>query len=53
MLEAGGSDYPLTLLQQAGVDLTTPAPVTAAMEEYGRLVDELESIALKSGWITA
>jgi oligoendopeptidase F len=53
MLEAGGSDHPLTLLQRAGVDLTTPAPVQAAMEEYGRLVDELESIAIKSGWITA
>src|SRR5690606_12187947 len=50
MLEAGGSDHPLTLLQKAGVDLTTPAPVTAAMEEYGRLVSELESIASKSGW---
>lgn len=52
MLAAGGSDYPLALLQRAGVDLTTPAPVTAAMEEYSRLVDELESIALASGWIS-
>jgi hypothetical protein len=34
------------------VDLTTPAPVNAAMEEYGRLVDELETIAIKRGWIS-
>jgi oligoendopeptidase F len=52
MLEAGGSDHPLALLQRAGVDLTTPAPVNAAMEEYGRLVDELETIAIKRGWIS-
>jgi oligoendopeptidase F len=52
MLESGGSDHPLELLQRAGVDLTTPAPVNAAMEEYGRLVGELESIAIKSGWIS-
>ncbi len=51
MLRAGGSDYPLTLLQQAGVDLTTPQPVLAAMQEYDRLVGEMEEIAVKSGRI--
>lgn len=52
MLRAGGSDYPLPLLQKAGVDLTTPEPVRAAMREYDRLVGELESIAIKSGRIS-
>jgi oligoendopeptidase F len=51
MLRAGGSDYPLALLQQVGVDLTTPEPVLAAMQEYDRLVSEMEQIAIKSGRI--
>jgi oligoendopeptidase F len=53
MLGAGGSDHPLPLLQKAGVDLTTPEPVRSAMREYDRLVGELESIAIKSGRISA
>jgi oligoendopeptidase F len=52
MLRAGGSDYPLALLQKAGVDLTTPEPVLAAMQEYDRLVTEMEQIAIKSGRIS-
>ena len=51
MLRAGGSDYPLTLLQRAGVDLTTPEPVLSAMQEYDRLIGEMEEIAIKSGRI--
>ena len=51
MLRAGGSDYPLSLLQKAGVDLTTPEPVRAALREYDRLIGEMEEIAKKSGRI--
>jgi oligoendopeptidase F len=51
MLRAGGSDYPLPLLQMAGVDLTTPEPVRAALREYDRLIGEMEEIARKSGRI--
>jgi oligoendopeptidase F len=41
MLRAGGSDYSLPLLQRAGVDLTTPAPVRAALQEFDDTVAEM------------
>jgi oligoendopeptidase F len=43
-LSSGSSDYPLNLLQKAGVDLTTPEPVDKALQYFGRLVAELESM---------
>jgi oligoendopeptidase F len=43
-LAAGGSDYPLPVLQRAGVDLATPAPIHAAFAEFSRAVDEMERI---------
>ena len=51
MLRSGGSDYPLPMLQKAGVDLTKPEPVRAALREYDRLIGEMEEIAKKSGRI--
>ncbi len=44
MLSAGGSRYPVDLLRDAGVDMTTPAPFAAAMEEMNRTMDEMESV---------
>ncbi len=41
-LKSGGSDYPLNLLKKAGVDLTSPQPVEAALKYFGELVNELE-----------
>ncbi|MFH1084678.1 MAG: oligoendopeptidase F [Chloroflexota bacterium] len=43
-LKSGGSDYPLELLKRAGVDLTQPTPVRAALAEFERLVGELETL---------
>ena len=43
-LRAGASDEPLEVLKRAGVDLTTPEPVAAALTEFERLLDELESL---------
>lgn len=43
-LQSGGSDYPLALLKEAGVDLTTPGPVASALAEFERLVGELERL---------
>lgn len=40
-LKKGGSDYPLSLLQGAGVDMTAPAPVQAALELFASLLDTL------------
>ena len=43
LLEAGGSDYPIALLQRAGVDLTQPDTVRAVSRELESLVTQLEA----------
>ena len=43
-LQGGSGKYPLDLLRDAGVDLTTLAPVKAALAEFEHLVGELESL---------
>jgi oligoendopeptidase F len=44
MLSAGGSRYPIDLLKDAGVDMTTPAPFNAAMREMNGIMDEMEKL---------
>jgi oligoendopeptidase F len=44
MLKAGGSDYPIKLLQTAGVDMTTIDPYNAAFKRFDDLVGEMEKI---------
>jgi oligoendopeptidase F len=44
LLASGGSDYPLTLLARAGVDLTSPEPIEAGLAEFASVVDEMERI---------
>ncbi|MBV9120282.1 MAG: oligoendopeptidase F family protein, partial [Chloroflexi bacterium] len=43
-LAAGGSDYPVNLLRDAGVDMTSPEPVRAALEHFAGLLDQLEEL---------
>ncbi len=43
-LKGGGSNYPLDLLRNAGVDLESPEPVNAAMKHFKDLVAELETL---------
>jgi oligoendopeptidase F len=43
LLKSGGSDHPMSLLQRAGVDLSTPEPVRAVVDQFGGLVDRLEA----------
>jgi oligoendopeptidase F len=43
LLRAGGSDYPMTLLQRAGVDLSQPETVRAVASELDMLVGRLEN----------
>ncbi|NBW97396.1 MAG: oligoendopeptidase F [Planctomycetia bacterium] len=43
-LKGGSSKWPLDLLRDAGVDLEQPAPVATALQHFGRLVDELDSL---------
>jgi len=45
LLQSGGSDYPLVLLQQAGVDLTTTQPIKEAMRTFDRLVEEFAGLS--------
>jgi oligoendopeptidase F len=42
LLRAGGSDYPMTLLARAGVDLALPDTVAAVSRELDALVERLE-----------
>ena len=44
-LSMGGSRYPLEELQHAGVDLTTPAPVAAALDKFEKILDDAEKTA--------
>lgn len=43
-LKGGGSKWPLELLQDAGVDMTSPAPVETALCYFERLVKELDDL---------
>ena len=44
MLAAGSSKYPIDLLKDAGVDMTTSAPFNAAMREMNSIMDEMEKL---------
>ena len=43
-LSGGSSTDPISLLKLAGVDMSTPAPVGAALAMFGELVDELDAL---------
>jgi oligoendopeptidase F len=44
MLAAGGAKYPIELLKDAGVNMTTSAPFNAAMKDMNDVMDQMESI---------
>ena len=44
LLRAGGSDYPYTLLSNAGVDLAQPEPYRAVVAKMNSIMDEMERI---------
>lgn len=48
-LEAGRSAPPLEILKKAGVDMTTPFPIKAAIKQMDRLLDKLESLFNEQG----
>ena len=48
-LSAGGSDYPINLLKNAGVDMTTSEPFAKTMAKMNRVMDEIEKILQKKG----
>lgn len=43
-LHAGGSDYPADTLRKAGVDMSTTAPVQAALDEFADMAGELAAL---------
>jgi len=47
MLSSGSSRYPVDLLREAGVDMTTSAPFAAAMKEMNSVMDEMEKLLAK------
>jgi oligoendopeptidase F len=43
LLKSGGSDYPMSQLQRAGVDLREPGTVQSVIQRFDGLVDRLEA----------
>ena len=43
-LRSGGSKFPIPTLRDAGVDMSSPAPVEATLQLFARRVEELESL---------
>jgi oligoendopeptidase F len=43
-ISAGGSDYPIAVLKEAGVDMTTAEPFKKTMAVMNRTMDEIEAI---------
>src|SRR3954453_3934638 len=43
-LSAGGSKYPIDLLKDAGVDMTTNEPLQLTMQKMNRVMDDMEKL---------
>jgi len=43
-ISSGGSKYPIELLKEAGVDMTTDEPLDLTVKEMNRVMDEMEAI---------
>ncbi len=48
-LSGGCSKSPIDLLKGAGVDMTSPEPVNAALQLFGELIDEMEALVGTDG----
>ena len=48
-LGAGGSDYPINLLKNAGVDMTSSEPFDKTIQAMSKVMDEIETILNKKG----
>ena len=46
-LSAGGSKHPIDLLRDAGVDMTTDAPLELTVRKMNRVMDEIEALLAK------
>lgn len=43
-LATGSSNYPVEILKEAGVDMTSPEPVERTIRLFGKLVDQMEAL---------
>lgn len=43
-LKKGGSEYPIELLQDAGVDMSSPEPIKEALEVYEEYLEKMEKL---------
>ncbi|MCP4213166.1 MAG: oligoendopeptidase F, partial [bacterium] len=48
-LKSGGKKYPLDILKDAGVDLTSPEPIKIAIKSYNNKIAEMEKIVKRLG----
>ncbi|MEM1131884.1 MAG: oligoendopeptidase F [Pseudomonadota bacterium] len=48
-LKDGGSDYPLEILRDAGLDMTSADPYNAVIDRMDKVMDEIEAILDKRG----
>ncbi len=46
-LSSGGSDYPIELLKNAGVDMSSPQPFDLTIRKMNKVMDEIEKILAK------
>ena len=44
MLRAGGSDYPLAVVERAGIDMSSPDPIESAVGIYDDYLDEIAAL---------
>jgi oligoendopeptidase F len=47
-LSAGGSKYPIELLKDAGVDMTTDEPLELTVKKMNRVMDEIDAILART-----
>ena len=43
-LKAGNSKFPIEILKDAGVDMTTPKPIESAIDYFDELLDKLKKL---------
>src|ERR1700730_2847343 len=48
-VSAGGSKYPVDLLRDAGVDMTTDEPLELTVQAMSRVMDEMDALLAKRG----
>ena len=49
LLASGGSNYPIDLLKDAGVDMTSPEPLDLTIRKMTRVMDEIETLLAQIG----